>query len=103
MTTATSTGVRHPNVAAQAGDPDSLLSLYRRLLALRRTEPDLVSGAYRTLGAEDGVLRFARGESLSVAINLGAAPAAHGLPGVVLEGPSGSALGPGESVLVKAG
>ena len=30
----------------------SLLSLYRRLLALRRSEPDLASGVYRTLGSE---------------------------------------------------
>ena len=60
------------NVAAQREDPDSLLSLYRALLALRRTEPDLVTGAYRTLEAGDDVLRFARGDSLEVRIDFAA-------------------------------
>jgi alpha-glucosidase len=58
------------NVEAQRDDPDSLLSLYRRLLALRRSEPDLVSGAYRTISTDDGVLTFARGDSITVSINL---------------------------------
>jgi alpha-glucosidase len=57
------------NVAAQREDPDSLLSLYRRLLALRRAEPDLRTGAYRTLQADDRVLRFARGDSIEVTID----------------------------------
>ncbi|MES2209078.1 MAG: hypothetical protein V4515_02700 [Chloroflexota bacterium] len=33
------------NVARQATDPDSLLSLYRRLIWLRRTLPSLQMGA----------------------------------------------------------
>jgi alpha-glucosidase len=66
------------NVEAQRDDPGSLLSLYRRLLALRRTEPDLVSGAYRTLSTDDGVLAFARG-SLTVTINLSSEEAPGGL------------------------
>ena len=60
------------NVAAQRDDPGSLLTLYRNLLALRRAEPDLVTGAYRTLEAGDGVLRFARGDSLEVRIDFAA-------------------------------
>ena len=60
------------NVAAQREDPDSLLSLYRALLALRRSEPDLVTGAYRTLSADGDVLRFARGDSLEVRIDFAA-------------------------------
>jgi alpha-glucosidase len=90
------------NVAAQEHDPASLLSLYRRLLALRRSEPDLRSGAYRTLSTDRGVLSFARGESLAVAINLGAEEAPSGLTGTVLEGPARSELRPGEGVLVKS-
>jgi alpha-glucosidase len=90
------------NVAAQEHDPASLLSLYRRLLALRRSEPDLRSGAYRTLSTDRGVLTFARGESLAVAINLGAEEAPSGLTGTVLEGPARSELRPGEGVLVKS-
>jgi len=89
------------NVAAQADVPGSLLSLYRRLLALRRTEPDLASGPYRTLSTDDGVLRFARGDSLAVAINLSAEEAPSGLAGEVLEGAAGSELRPGEGVIVK--
>jgi alpha-glucosidase len=60
------------NVEAQREDPSSLLSLYRGLLALRRSEPDLVGGAYRTLEAGDEVLRFARGERLEVRIDFAA-------------------------------
>ena len=57
------------NVAAQRDDPSSLLSLYRRLLALRRTEPDLRTGVYRTIAADDTVLRFARGDAFEVTID----------------------------------
>ncbi|HEY6890058.1 MAG TPA: alpha-amylase family glycosyl hydrolase [Solirubrobacter sp.] len=59
------------NVEAQRDDPSSLLSLYRRLLALRRTEPDLRIGAYRTLSADGDVLRFARGDAFEVTIDFG--------------------------------
>jgi alpha-glucosidase len=57
------------NVEAQRGDPGSLLELYRRLLGLRRREPDLRTGGYRTLEATDRILRFARGDSLEVTID----------------------------------
>jgi alpha-glucosidase len=40
------------NVAAQSTDPASMLTLYRRLLALRRASPALYGGSYRPL---DGV------------------------------------------------
>jgi alpha-glucosidase len=89
------------NVEAQRDDPASLLSLYRRLLALRRTEGDLASGAYRTLGSDGGVLTFARGESIKVAINLGTGDAPSGLTGDVLEGPARSDLRPGEGIVVR--
>jgi alpha-glucosidase len=69
------------NVEAQRDDPDSLLSLYRRLLALRRSEPDLVSGAYRTISTDDGVLTFARGDSITVSINLSPEEASGLAPG----------------------
>jgi alpha-glucosidase len=39
------------NVAAQAADPGSLLSFYRRLLALRRATPALIGGDYHALHA----------------------------------------------------
>ena len=37
------------NVAAQSDDPGSLLSFYRRMLALRRATPALIAGDYRAL------------------------------------------------------
>jgi alpha-glucosidase len=57
------------NVEAQQDDPDSLLSLYRRLLALRRSEPDLRDGGYRTLEATDRILRYVRGDSTVITID----------------------------------
>jgi alpha-glucosidase len=67
------------NVEAQRDDPASLLSLYRRLLTLRRDEPDLASGAYRTISTDHGVLTFARGDSTTVSINLSPEEAPSGL------------------------
>jgi alpha-glucosidase len=48
------------HVAAQRGDPRSLLSLYRALLALRRAEPALHAGDYEQLDAPKGVFAFER-------------------------------------------
>jgi alpha-glucosidase len=49
------------NVAEQAGDPNSVLSFYRRMLALRRATPALIAGEYTALyeDAED-YLAFTR-------------------------------------------
>jgi alpha-glucosidase len=64
------------NVAAQAADSRSVLSAYRELLALRRTLPALQAGSFRwVIRARDEVLAYRRdapGESVLVAINLGA-------------------------------
>jgi glycosidase len=61
------------SVAAQEGDPDSLLNRYRRLIALRRASPALRSGATEVLDSGDsGVLAFRRaaeGEELLVLAN----------------------------------
>ena len=48
------------------------MQLYRALLGLRRSEPDLLDGAYRTLEASDDVPRFARGDSIEVRIDFAA-------------------------------
>jgi alpha-glucosidase len=48
------------NVAAQRGDPGSLLTLYRDLLALRRAHPCLHAGSFRRLPAPDDVFAFER-------------------------------------------
>ena len=67
------------SVEAQAGDPGSMLALYRRALALRRAHPGLSGGAFAWLPAPDGVLLFERNGGLRCAVNLSGAPFA--LPG----------------------
>jgi alpha-glucosidase len=67
------------NVAAERDDPGSMLSLYRRLVALRRAEPAFEIGSYRGIPAEGDLLVFVRehrGRRFLVALNLGAIPAA---------------------------
>ncbi len=48
------------NRADQQADPDSILNLYRRLLALRKATPALRSGEFELLDAPEGVLAFSR-------------------------------------------
>ncbi|MFI6902401.1 alpha-amylase family glycosyl hydrolase [Nonomuraea sp. NPDC050394] len=65
-------GPAEVNVAAQREDPGSLLTLYRRLIALRRASPALRAGEYRSIEAGPGVyayLRSAPGERMLVALN----------------------------------
>jgi len=61
------------NVAVQLDDPDSMLSVTRRLLALRRASPALHGGEYRALdGAPEDCFvywRWAAGECVLVALN----------------------------------
>ncbi len=63
------------NVAAQAAEDASMLQLYRRLLALRRTHPALNSGAWQALGTSGDLLAFARvrdAETVWIVLNFGA-------------------------------
>jgi len=63
------------NVAAQSEDPRSLLSLYRRLIALRQSEPALMVGSYSPIPAEGDVIAYVRehgGQRFLVVLNLGA-------------------------------
>lgn len=49
------------NVAVQTGDPDSLLSHYRDLIALRQSDPALLRGGYgRVQTGTDKVLAYIR-------------------------------------------
>jgi alpha-glucosidase len=57
-------------VAGQREDPHSFLNFCRRLIAQRRSNPDLVDGAYESISAPDGVWAFRRGEETTVAVNL---------------------------------
>ena len=64
---------------AQVGVPDSMFSLYQRLLALRRQRPVLRRGDMEIEQRTDGVLRYDRsadGETVTVVVNLSAAEVA---------------------------
>jgi alpha-glucosidase len=71
------------NVAAQKGDPASLLNYYRDLLALRRHYPALQTGTYKAVGDDEAVLAFQRSnddETLLVLISFSDTPQARDLP-----------------------
>jgi alpha-glucosidase len=56
---------------AQAGDPDSMLALYREALWVRRSHPGFAEEGLRWRDAPAGVLRFQRGGRTEVIVNLG--------------------------------
>jgi alpha-glucosidase len=65
------------NVAAQRQDPGSLLTLYHRLIGLRRASPALAVGTYTPLEAPGEVLAYMRtaaGQRFLVVLNLGPHP-----------------------------
>jgi alpha-glucosidase len=65
------------SVEAQRDDPRSMLSLHRRLLALRRAEPALHAGAWAAAPGAPGVLAFDRaggGTRFRILLNLTGAP-----------------------------
>jgi alpha-glucosidase len=64
------------SVAAQEGDPDSMLNLYRAALRIRRRETGLGEGSMRWLPSPEGVLAFARNGHFVSLTNLSAAPVA---------------------------
>ncbi len=57
---------------SQAGDPDSILELYRSALRLRKTRSLLGADSLTWLDAADGVLAFARPDGFGCAVNLSA-------------------------------
>jgi alpha-glucosidase len=59
---------RQTNVAVEAVDDRSMLTLYRRLLALRRTHPALHAGAISEVRAKHGVLSYVRSCDLGSAL-----------------------------------
>jgi alpha-glucosidase len=63
------------NVAAERDDPHSMLTLYRRLIALRRANPALEIGSYATVEADGDLLAYIRAAGSTrflIALNLGA-------------------------------
>jgi alpha-glucosidase len=77
------------NVSAQGEDPASMLSLYRRLIALRRAEPALSVGGYTALPTDGDLIAYIRhdvdrpdgGRRFLVVLNLGAQEQRFELPG----------------------
>ena len=62
------------NVEAQRNDPTSMLTMQRRLIALRRDEPALVVGDYAPLRTGDNLLAYTRehdGTTFLIVLNLG--------------------------------
>jgi alpha-glucosidase len=77
------------NVANLVADEQSILSLYRALIALRKQWPALSGGAYQPLAAEGDLLLYRRvreGRSVLVALNLGAEPIAVSSDAIGLDG-----------------
>jgi alpha-glucosidase len=80
------------NVETQSSDPHSMLTLHRRLLALRRLEPALHDGSWSSLEGVGDVIAYARRGDASlmvVLLNLGDEPtsyplAAHGIRGEII-------------------
>jgi alpha-glucosidase len=62
------------NVEAQRADPDSVLTLARALITLRRQEADLRTGSYQARPAPEGVWAWDRGDRHFVALNMTDAP-----------------------------
>lgn len=68
---------RTHNVLAELDDSRSFLQLYRQLIALRRAEPALAEGRYRSVDAPEGVFLYAREhdhQRLWMALNFTAQP-----------------------------
>jgi hypothetical protein len=72
------------NVEAERNDPQSMLALHRRLLALRRAEPSLAVGDWALIAADGDLLAYERHETgsrrLAVFLNLGRAELATTAP-----------------------
>ncbi len=66
------------NVASELKDPNSVLSIYKKVLALRHTDPALTEGDYIALNASDehvmSYLRRYQGRAVLVVLNMSAQP-----------------------------
>ena len=103
------------NRAALRRDPDSILHLYRRILAVRRETPALRLGSYEPLESPGGTLSFRRrldGETCTVLVNftgdavvvptveLGGATVALASDAVAPDGAFSGVLGPDQAVVL---
>ena len=66
------------NVASESADPNSVLGLYKKVLALRHTNQALLEGSYTALHEDDphvmSYLRSYKGTGVLVVLNMSAAP-----------------------------
>jgi alpha-glucosidase len=66
------------NVAIESQDPNSVLSMYKKVLALRHTNEALLEGSYLALNEDDAnvmsYLRSYKGKAVLVALNMSASP-----------------------------
>jgi alpha-glucosidase len=66
------------NVATEEKDPNSILNFYKKLLALRHTNEELLDGSYVALNKDDtnvmSYLRSYKGKAVLVALNMSASP-----------------------------
>jgi alpha-glucosidase len=70
------------NVDSESADPKSMLTLYRRLLALRRAHPALYGGRYEPVAMTGDLVAYVRREGTQaflIALNLGGEPYALSL------------------------
>ena len=76
------------NVIDQDGEPSSMLTFYRRLLALRRSEPALVEGSIERVVSSGNVLTYERrlgDDRFFIALNMAG-------PDASVEAPEGTVL-----------
>jgi len=66
------------NVASESKDPNSVLNIYKQVLALRHTNPALLDGSYTALNEDDpnvlSYLRSYKGKAVVVVLNMSDAP-----------------------------
>jgi alpha-glucosidase len=78
------TDYHHQNAAALAADPHSILSLYVKLIDLRKHLPELVFGSYEPVDVAGDVLAYRRvydGKMVLIALNLSGEPVSLHLGG----------------------
>jgi alpha-glucosidase len=84
------------NADAERADPTSMLHLYRRLLAFRRTSPALREGSIQLVDAPDGVVAFERrseGHRCTVVVNFTSEPRSFAAGGKIRVASDGAGEG----------
>jgi alpha-glucosidase len=98
-------GTATPSVSEQTGDPTSVLSFCRELVALRRVHDALVTAPYARLDTPPGAWAWRRGDSTVVAVNLSDDETQLDLSGEVLLSTAGRtdprSLGPWEGLVLE--